>query len=93
MRERDWTEKARVQRYINWTLAIICFCCILCCGRAVIVWEKLSDEMEIFLQHQTVLSDRQMRLQEEKAKRDSVMAGEYFKQLNDYKKLPNYKGE
>jgi hypothetical protein len=90
-KERD--EKARVQRYINWTLAIVCFCCILCCGQAVKVWWKLGDDMEAFMRHQSMMSNRQMQLQEEKAKRDSIANAIYIKQMNHYESLPDYRRE
>jgi hypothetical protein len=89
--QKDFEEKMQIQRWINYTLALICFCCILCCGFGVKAWWKFGNDLESFLAHQTAATNRQSQLAEEKARRDSIAYTIYINEMKHYRKMPYYK--
>jgi hypothetical protein len=96
-REHEWIEQSKVQRWINFTLALICVCSILCCAYAMNVMRTVGDEVYSSAQCQIEISrriavqdsiktTRELQLSEAKYKR-------YSKIMDDYEKMPYYKSD
>jgi hypothetical protein len=80
-REKDWREKWNIQRVWNWTFAIVCFACICLCGYGVTTFISWNNTWNSFIAHETAMSERREQREIVKARRDSIMASIYFKQV------------
>jgi hypothetical protein len=92
-REKVWSEQTKVQRIWNWIFAIITVSSIVVCGVGIKFFTQQGEvwNEHIILETRLALerSDREIA----KAKRDSVMADAYMKEMKAWKKMPYYRKE
>ena len=86
-------EREKVFRVFMWSAIIFCALCFLLCWYGVSTFAEWNRNQSYYIAHEIAMSERREQRELEKAKRDSIMASQYFQQVEDYKKLPNYKGK
>ena len=70
-RESDWVTKARVQKWINWTLVVLQLCSICFCGYGIVIITGWSSSWNNFIAHEVQVSERREEREIAKARMDS----------------------
>jgi hypothetical protein len=78
-REKDWVTKARVQRWINWTLVVLQLCSIGFCGYGIMIITGWSASWNSFISHERQVSEKREEREIAKARMDSTQFAEIAK--------------